>query len=155
MLKYVSTLLVFFTMPALAGSSSIDLTGNYRHVFTTPSGNILCGADSNKNPQAKLYRHDLYCYVYQNQAMPQKCRANPNGQQGLDFMLNTQGKAAMQCAGFEFDPDNTGQAQTRTLKYGETIRGKGWSCHSETTGLRCKNQDGHGFLLNRSHYELF
>lgn len=155
MLKYTPLLFALYASAAVAGSSSIDLTGDYNQVFTTPSGNVLCGGDSRKNPKAKLYRHDLYCYVYHNKAMPKKCTTNPNGQQGLDFMLNAKGKPTMQCAYFEFDPFNEGEAKTRTLQYGETLSGKGWTCTSEPTGLRCKNHDGHGFFLNRSRYELF
>ncbi|ULJ59625.1 DUF6636 domain-containing protein [Wielerella bovis] len=154
-MKYSAFLLVLLTANAFAGSSSIDLTGNYHQVFTTPSGNILCGGDSFKRPQAKLYRNDVYCFVYKNKAMPSSCKQNPDGEIGMNFTLNQRGKAQMSCAHFEFAPDNVGESQTRTLKYGETIRGKGWACTSETTGLRCQNDAGRGFFLNRSRYELF
>lgn len=155
MMKYAALLLFLWNVNAIAGSSSIDLTGNYRQVFATPSGNILCGGDSFKRPQAKLYRHDVYCFVYQNKAMPQSCKRNPSGDVGMNFTLKQRGKAQMSCAFFEFAPDNIGESETRTLKYGETVRGTGWWCKSETTGLRCQNDSGRGFFINRSRYELF
>lgn len=111
---------------------------------------MLCGGDLRKNPQAKLYRHDLYCFVYENKAMRQSCKSK-----GLNITLNATGAAKMQCAGFEFPPDNVGEQQTRTLQYGETIRGKGCECRSETSGLSCKNSAGHGFQLNRLQNKLF
>jgi len=52
-------------------------------------------------------------------------------------------------------PYNEGYEKTRVLKYGETISGNGWSCRSETSGLSCKNNDGHGFSINRQEYRLF
>lgn len=82
-----------------AGSSSIDLTDSYQHVFATPSGNILCGGNSSKRPQSGLYANDLYCFVANNQAMPRHCFAEGRG---LNFTLNAKGSPRMSCAGFQF-----------------------------------------------------
>lgn len=79
-----------------AGSSSIDLTDSYQHVFATPSGNILCGGNSSKRPQSGLYANDLYCFVANNQAMPRHCFAEARG---LNFTLNAKGSPRMSCAG--------------------------------------------------------
>lgn len=155
MKKFIFAILSCLTINAWAGSSLIDLTGDYQQVFRTPSGNILCGGDSLKRPNSKLYAHDLYCFVYENKAMPKSCKQNPNGSIGLDVTLNRTGKAKIGCAGFEFEPYNEGEEQTRILHYGETIKGKDWSCQSEKTGLRCQNNVGRGFELNRRTYRLF
>ncbi|MCP2040662.1 hypothetical protein L1281_001251 [Neisseria sp. HSC-16F19] len=147
MSKYLFILLAVFAAPAWAGSASIDLSRNFEKVFSTPSGNVLCGG----NPRDK-HHTALYCLVYHNKAMPKKCQTKGHG---LDLTLNAKGKAALRCAGFEFLPENEGEAQTRTLNYGETIRGRGWECRSETTGLTCRNSQGRGFTVNRSRYQLF
>ena len=152
MLKYFPILLILLAAPAWAGSSSIYLNGDYEQVFTTPSGNVLCGGNPTGKAESKLYANDLYCFVYQSKAMPQRCKA---AGKGLEFTLKANGKAVLHCAGFEFEPDNLGEDKTRTLRYGESIRGKGWECRSDSTGLICKNDQGRGFLLNRSQYRLF
>lgn len=152
-MKYLTLLLLAATAPAFAGSSSIYLNNDYRQVFATPSGNILCGGDSQKRTKTgKPRTNDLYCFIGLNKAMPKRC--NQQGE-GLDFTLNAKGKATMSCAGFEFVPYNEGYEETRVLKYGETISGQGWSCRSGTSGLSCENNDGHGFSINRKEYRLF
>lgn len=152
MLKYVPVLLSLLAAPAWAGSISIDLSRDFAKVFATPSGNVLCGGNPIRKADAKPDTNDLYCLVYQNQAMPKNCKAQG---QGLEFVLNARGKAAMSCAGFEFEPYNEGQARTRIVNYGETVRGQGWECRSETSGLTCRNSEGRGFRVNRSRYEWF
>ncbi len=137
---------------AQAGSSSIDLTGDYEQVFATPSGNILCGGGSLKKADTTLYQNDLYCFVYRNKNTPKRCLKQGVG---LDFTLNAAGGAKQHCAGFEFPPENEGREKTRILQYGETVAGKGWSCTGETVGLTCRNAGGHGFTLNSSRYRLF
>lgn len=152
-MKYLTLLLLSAAAPVFAGSSSIYLNDDYQHVFATPSGNILCGGNSHKHAKAdKRYTNDLYCFIGLNKAMPKRCEKQG---EGLDFTLNAKGKAAMNCAGFEFVPYNEGYEKTRVLKYGETVSGNGWSCRSETSGLSCKNNDGHGFSINRQEYRLF
>lgn len=152
MKKLFAITALVFASNVFAGSSSINLTYDYQQVFTTPSGNVLCGGDSLKRKGAKIYAHDVYCFAYTIKSEIARCKTKG---EGLDFMLNRTGKAKQQCATFEFTPDNVGEEQTRTLPYGKTLRGKGWSCTSEITGLTCKNNDGHGFKINRSRYEMF
>ncbi|MDK4680526.1 DUF6636 domain-containing protein [Kingella negevensis] len=148
MLKWTALSAVLLVGSALA--EDIDLNDDYAQVFTTPSKNILCGGDSFKKPDGALYRNDLYCFVYENKAIPKSCETYGNG---LDFVLNKSGKTQMQCAGFASLPENTNE--TKTLAYGESLKGDGWSCKSETSGLTCKNDEGHGFFVNRSRYQEF
>lgn len=148
-------LTVSLASPVWAGCcSEIDLTGNYKQIFTTPSKNILCGGDSYKRKEAKWYAHDLYCFVFDMKNAPKSCKT-VGSSWGLDFAFNRTGKPKMGCAGFEFYPENTGEEQTRTLQYGETVKGVGWSCTALKTGMRCQNDDGHGFLLNKTSYQFF
>ena len=151
-MKYLTLLLLSAAAPVFAGSSGIYLNDDYQHVFATPSGNILCGGNNKHTKADKRYTNDLYCFIGLNKAMPKRCEKQG---EGLDFTLNAKGKAAMSCAGFEFVPYNEGYEKTRVLKYGETVSGNGWSCRSETSGLSCKNNDGHGFSINRQKYRLF
>lgn len=153
MKKFFLALTILLASPVWAGSTEIDLTEDYKQVFTTPSKNILCGGDSNKRKETfKWYENDLYCYVYEMKSTSKSCRKVG---EGLDFALNRKGKPKMDCAGFEFEPFNAGEEQTRILQYGETVKGDGWSCTALKTGMRCQNDDGHGFLLNKTRYQFF
>ena len=73
-MKYLTLLLLSAAAPVFAGSSGIYLNDDYQHVFTTPSGNILCGGNNHKHAKAdKRYTNDLYCFIGLNKAMPKRC----------------------------------------------------------------------------------
>jgi len=42
-----------------------------------------------------------------------------------------------------------------TLAYGRTVRYHGITCSSAETGVTCRNQAGHGFVVARQTYRLF
>jgi hypothetical protein len=43
----------------------------------------------------------------------------------------------------------------RTLRYGDTWKRPGIRCTIRTTGLTCRNRDGHGFHIQRDHVRRF
>ncbi len=77
----------------------------------------------------------------------------PTGSCELDWTgltLEPQGDAAPQCAGDTvFDPE------APVLDYGRTWSRAGITCESRQTGLRCHNQEGHGFELARANWDTF
>ena len=45
---------------------------------------------------------------------------------------------------------------TEILAYGEVVRVGSFLCDSESSGVRCTNEDsGHGFTLSRQAYTMF
>ena len=109
--------------------------------FKSPSGNILCqGSDDgvecliiNKTNTAILPK-------------PKDCDLDWGGL----FGVSNRGRAYLSCYSDAFDaPD------MKVLNYGKSIRGEGWQCISQRTGMTCKNQQGHGFNLRRSQQTLF
>ena len=43
----------------------------------------------------------------------------------------------------------------RTLQYGDTWKRPGIRCAMRTTGITCRNKDGHGFHMQRGHVYRF
>ena len=46
-------------------------------------------------------------------------------------------------------------APRRTLHYGDTWQRPGIRCTMHTTGLTCRNRDGHGFRIQKGHVRRF
>ena len=100
--------------------------------FTMPSRNIACLYDSGK------LRCDIFSGLTPEPDKP--CAFFWKG-----MMLPATGRASYLCIiDTIFDED------ARTLRYGSRWSRDGLACRSRSTGLRCHNQDGHGFLLSRS-----
>lgn len=111
--------------------------------FQSPSGNIICG---------DIDGSMLICDV-QKRDNKKPARPRPHdcaGNWGDRFVIEARGKAQMECA-FDYPFDENVQ----TLPYGSTIKGKGWQCTSQKTGMTCKNSQGHGFTLSRKKQTLF
>lgn len=110
--------------------------------FHTPSGNIYCqGANDG-----------VTCYIMDktNTAIvsrPNDCDLDWGN---LFYLEAPRGRAELVCHGDALD-----LADTKKLAYGKTIKGKGWQCTSQKTGLTCKNSQGHGFTLSRKKQTLF
>ena len=158
MKKTLLALTVLLVSPVWAGDdwladyTLIDYSNNYKQIFGTPSGNVICGGDSYKRKTAKWYAHDLYCFVDEMQAMKKSCKGY-----GYDFAFNRTGKPKKGCASFDKPAHYMSEwgEDWRTLQYGETVKGDGWSCTALKTGMRCQNDEGHGFLLNKTSYQFF
>ena len=112
------------------------------HFFVTPSGNIACLADSD------WVRCDIEERDWSPPARPADCSDQTGYGQGIT--LNATGKPEFVCAG-----DTTFGGDATTLQYGDRDGANGYTCFSETTGVRCENRDGHGFTIGREAYRLF
>ena len=99
--------------------------------FIMPSRNIACLYDSGT----------LRCDIFSG-LRPEPNKACAFFWKGM--MLPATGRASYLCI-----IDTIYDEDARTLHYGSTWSRGGIVCRSRTTGLRCRNQDGHGFLLSR------
>ena len=113
--------------------------------FQSPSGNIICGDIDGSS--------ELTCYLHEKdnrkpaRPKPKDCDV----EWGNMFSVGVRGHASLDCyIDYPFDTENV-----QTLPYGSTIKGKGWQCTSQKTGMTCKNSQGHGFTLSRKKQTLF
>jgi hypothetical protein len=109
--------------------------------FQVPSGNIHCRGDG----------VDLDCEMGTNNMKlppkPKSCDLD----WGNRFMMSPNGRAERACHG-----DTLGRNPKHpVLGYGKTWRRNGYICRSKPTGLTCKNQDGHGWTLNKDKQTFF
>jgi hypothetical protein len=120
---------------ALAGASSglgID--------FSTPSRNIGCVGDSTH----------VRCDIRQTRTKPPPKPRSCRYDWGNYFALRQRGRASRVCV------SDSAMGSPRILRYGRSQRfGRGITCTSRTTGLTCRNRDGHGFFLSRERVRLF
>ena len=112
--------------------------------FATPSGNIICFASAGQQGFVE-------CAI-KSGLVPVPPRDGCDlDQPGLS--LPSTGPAKPTCRS---DPSPAWfDKQIPTLAYGTTWAGFGVTCLSESTGLRCTNRDGHGYLLAREHWSTF
>jgi hypothetical protein len=123
---------------AAAGASS-SLTS-----FRTPSKNIYC-AWEHLGGSPQLLRCDVQQLAHQA-PKPKGCRFDA----GSSFGMNPTGRAAALCVS-----DSVHDPHAKSIAYGRSRRFGSFRCSSKTSGLRCTNKSGHGFLLNRTTYRLF
>lgn len=104
--------------------------------FNSPSGNIVCmGVNSG-----------VYCTIHERNTSKPSCW----GDGMTSFYVPSRGKSELDCTSEYFYDDSA-----PVLSYGQTMRGNGWSCTSQKSGMTCKNSAGRGFSLSRSSQRLF
>ncbi|QMT31551.1 DUF6636 domain-containing protein [Alysiella filiformis] len=136
----------------LLASSPFLSAQTYSLNFQMPSSNVICGGDLPADEsQNRAAWHGVACTMVTPLVLPQYELADQcsNGW-GYEFILPAQGAADRPChthLPVQFDAP--------VLKYGAEMRGQGWSCKSEYSGLTCTNQDGSGFKLRKSEQTLF
>lgn len=109
--------------------------------FATPSGNIICFAAAEQHGFVE-------CAIKSGLVPPPPRDGCDLDQPGLSLSSTEQAKPTCRS-----DPSPAWfDKQIPTLAYGTTWAGFGVSCRSESTGLRCSNRDGHGFVLAREHW---
>lgn len=101
--------------------------------------------------QRLSHKKACFCFIHseiQNaQPKPRDCELDWQA----TFVLPAKGKPEVvwECAG------DTPYGTPQTLPYGNSIKGKGWECSSNMSGMLCTNQSGNGFKLNRQEQTLF
>lgn len=123
---------------APAGASS-GLTS-----FRTPSKNIYC-AWEHLSGSPQFLRCDVQQLAHQAPE-PSGCQFDA----GSSFGMKLTGRASALCVS-----DSVHDSHASSIAYGKSRRFGSFRCSSKTSGLRCTNRSGHGFLLNRTTYRLF
>jgi hypothetical protein len=136
MLRLVVTAGFALGLVAAAPTASADTD-----MFTSPSGNIGCMMDFD------YVRCDINERNWTPPPRPADCAPQTGYGQGITLPVN--GRAQFVCGG------DSAMGAGWVLPYGQSHAGGGLSCMSETTGMRCNNSDGHGFMLSRESYSLF
>lgn len=114
-------------------------------MFETPSGNIQCSVGIERDFS------DVSCEIVQTNAAPPRPRpATCAAAWGFRYSMGDRGPVKMECAPYPRDFDISEKAP-----YGVTGEWGGVACHSSTSGLRCWNSDGHGFMLSRRVIQVF
>lgn len=155
--KIVLSLMAAAVVPALARSPYYnDKLRQYE--FTSPSRSVRCqggraaadGEPAFNGAQCSAFASDKDWKALPELPCPEDC--------DLDAMtihtVGSEGKAERYaaCTGdMYYNPEESVPA----LPCGETVRGEGWQCTSSRQGMRCENDDGHGFMLNRQQQTLF
>jgi uncharacterized protein DUF6636 len=116
-------------------------TPSVRHYsrFQMPSKNVGCIYE----PSSQVMRCDILSGLVPEPTEP--CPVDWTG-----FVLEETGPAQPSCAG-----DTVYDAGAPVLDYGERWSRGRLACESLQTGLRCENEDGHGFTLARSSSKAF
>ncbi|KIN70607.1 hypothetical protein Z945_3070 [Sulfitobacter noctilucae] len=136
MLLRTLSALVFLGLPAHADVWS----------FGTPSGNIECIVGEGFNGS------DIECTIYKrNQRAKVSALAACPTSRGITFFMQERGGVQGSCTA-------PGARATGTQGVAEyNVEGKfgGFTCYSATSGLQCRNLDGHGFHLSRNNQQVF
>lgn len=136
----------------LLASSPFIHADTYSLNFQMPSSNVVCGGDLPADEsQNRAAWQGVACTIVTPIVLPKSEQAEQCSYGwGYEFVLPAQGAADRPCHAHlpvQFDAP--------VLKYGAEMRGQGWVCKSEHSGLTCTNQDGSGFKLRKSAQTLF
>jgi hypothetical protein len=126
-----------------AGSAGAqDLPG-----IQTPSHNIFCMASPAMEGQPTP---ELRCDIRQMTTRPPRPPANCPESWGDAFFIDPTGPGKLMCHG-----DTVTNPSYPVLAYGRTWSVYGFACLSQTTGLTCRNAQGHGFSISREAQKVF
>ena len=119
-------------------------------VFQTPSGNILCSVGTGEAPT------DIDCTIFERSGPPATPRlAGCNAAGGHRFWMRVHGVVKAECGRPSGSVPHGPERGISIVPYGDTEEFDGIVCHSLTTGLECRNADGHGFSLSRQRQSIF
>ena len=111
--------------------------------FRTPSGNIGCIGET--AAAENTIRCDIRNRTWSPPPKPKSCTLD----WGQGLSLNRTGRARYVCAG------DTALNTGPKLAYGTSRKIGAITCTSRTTGLTCKNAQGHGFTMSRTRVTRF
>ncbi len=114
-------------------------------VFTSPSGNILCGIFDDDSPGARC---DMRTLTPSYTTPPADCEQD----WGAYFWIGAHGRSGeLICVGdIVADPESA-----PVLSYGRHITFAGVTCQSEESGVTCTNAAGHGFTIAKANQRIY
>jgi len=149
----VRSLALLLLFSALLASAAAEAPAKRSSgLFKTPSGKIFCQWGTGGSPRAFVE-----CGVTTG-LKPPLPKTDPACKH-LDYVgnrigLSVTGRAQpVPCAGDAgpfADP-----AHSALLRYGKTLSAGGLTCSEKTSGLTCKNRDGHGFFMSLRSWRTF
>lgn len=113
--------------------------------FRSPTGNIQCGlyvGSDGSGVRCDLSQMSAQTYSYR----PPGCEYD----WGSSFAVEGYGKGYLACVS-----DVVGMGDGPVLGYGRSISLGGITCISETSGMTCVNEGGHGFTVAKARQRLF
>ena len=113
----------------------------------TPSHNIFCMASAAMEGQPTP---ELRCDIRQMTTRAPPPPANCPESWGDAFFIDPIGPGKLMCHG-----DTVANPSDPVLAYGRTWNVYGFTCISQTTGLTCRNGQGHGFSISREAQKVF
>lgn len=139
---FVSAVAVSLGLASVAASSPTTVS-----FFQTPSRNIGCVYGSALSGQPAYLRCDVRSQL--RNPVPRKPKAC-DLDYGDSIGMRKTGRPSLTCHG-----DTALDPRARVLAYGTTWSRDGFTCRSQTIGLRCSNSSGHGFFLSRERWYTF
>ena len=138
---------------AVAMSSSAAGSSSARTVpgFRSPSGNIRCYYDPKAFAPPHSTKSLLTCGLQHADYAMQVQRRCPAGD-WHGFTLFAKGKPNIFCTG---NPNFSIRPVYTTLAYGQSWTRGPFACSSRITGVTCRNQGAHGFLISRQAYRTW
>lgn len=133
MKRILAFFLLLFPAPAFADG----------YGFMMPSGNVYCNGSVEFTA--------IGCNIIEfSGPHPQPQPASCNQSWGHSFYMEGRGEVVMECREV---PQRVNY--TDVAPYGVSASFGDITCISESTGLTCRNLDGHGFRLSRGTREIF
>ena len=136
-MKMMPKVLLSLSLALMSAAALADEIG-----FRSPTGNILCLGDD----------EGVECYIKNVSKITNTKFEGCQMDWGQLFYLESVGRASLVCHG---DVPIEESASMRVLPYGKSIKGYGWTCTSQKTGMRCVNRAGRGFGLSRAKQTIF
>jgi hypothetical protein len=130
---------------ALLVATGTALAASGANTFRMPSGNIYCSYEHYSFAPIDL-RCEIRSGVKPLPPRPRSCEFD----WGAGYAMRQTGRPYILCIS-----DTIHDAKAKVLTYGTTWRGGAFTCSSKTTGLRCTNRSGHGFVLSRERSYTF
>lgn len=114
--------------------------------FSTPSGNIECVVGEGVNTS------DIECTIYKRSQSAKVAElATCPVSRAITFYMQDRGGVQGICAAPGIHPTGT----QGVAEYNVEGNFGGFTCFSATSGLQCRNLDGHGFHLSRANQTVF
>jgi len=142
---------------AAAVMSANSSTAQELFFFSAPSKNINCVYDRNSASGRPYIRCDIGQFTPSLKLVPQQTqeeieifgRCTPAKMRA--FVIEENARAASAFCPSDA-PISEGQS---VLGYGSKWQNGGFTCLSETSGMTCQNNLGHGFMLSRAVQKVF
>lgn len=148
-LGYVGLCVGLVATPAIASSFG---DAYFAKNFRSPTGNIVCQGDgvTSEDYPAKGVR----CFVFEHtntiKATQREKDCDLDWTAGFTILAKGRGKYEGVCHGDVF-----WKMDAPALNYGQTIKGNGWQCTSQQTGMTCTNHLGGGFFVSKSAQKVW